>query len=549
MSNNVNTLNFSAEQMTMMSMMKNLLAENNQLLEGKFETKRSRSSSNSNPQQPIKRQSPNKSAPALKNSTSSGKKLAPADRRHVAVKKTLKKKNLQTPSDQNSPNSQPRGKGKASDTQRGPKFDCVFAHIRLLWGLIKTNSVPPAANPELFQQFCARFTNISQFQAFAKESVASGNARAGAIKVGENLVHINDNPVRCIHAYLGKLGIQVWGPNLFEGPKSIHNSAFCMAAINTLQQVASSGIYNFINFNRKYLTKTGLFIQTYDHFVHHLLKTRFNAEIKNPGAYRAVVLAKNSGTNRSRDELKETNAHCDGEWDPEAKCWTMKTSKYRSTAGNIFMRRLDEVMQNSKAAGVSAASRKRIYCFPKETVLSSFTKAPKSLALDFYSRRWLQKLQITEQLSYPDITKVAFLPDPIRFLRPTNNPAHDPLETMKDIQFSKEFLPDILEQYDLSDPARKEEFQHVGDGEELADDEEKEEDGSVEDVAEPVESPYLAEGDWVNHYISESEDEDYVHEGPEDAEKDEDEEEDYEQNEDKARARRYDEAVEDNTMT
>ncbi|KAI9613100.1 hypothetical protein H4Q26_010377 [Puccinia striiformis f. sp. tritici PST-130] len=426
--------------------------------------------------------------------------------------------------------------------------DCVFAHIRLLWGLIKTNSVPPAANPELFQQFCARFTNISQFQAFAKESVAS-DARAGAIKVGENLVHINDNPVRCIHAYLGKLGIQVWGPNLFEGPKSIHNSAFCMAAINTLQQVASSGIYNFINFNRKYLTKTGLFIQTYDHFVHHLLKTRFNAEIKNPGAYRAVVLAKNSGTNRSRDELKETNAHCDDEWDPEAKCWTMKTSKYRSTAGNIFMRRLDEVMQNSKAAGVSAASRKRIYCFPKETFLSSFTKAPKSLALDFYSRRWLQKLQITKQLSYPDITKVAFLPDPIRFLRPTNNPAHDPLETMKDIQFSKEFLPDILEQYDLSDPARKEEFQHVGDGEELADDEEKEEDGSVEDVAEPVESPYLAEGDWVNHYISESEDEDYVHEGPEDAEKDEDEEEDYEQNEDKARARRYDEAVEDNTMT
>ncbi|KAH9443785.1 hypothetical protein MJO29_013785 [Puccinia striiformis f. sp. tritici] len=53
--------------------------------------------------------------------------------------------------------------------------DCVFAHIRLLWGLIKTNSVPPAANPELFQQFCARFTNISQFQAFAKESVASGS--------------------------------------------------------------------------------------------------------------------------------------------------------------------------------------------------------------------------------------------------------------------------------------------------------------------------------------------------------------------------------------
>ncbi|KAH9451606.1 hypothetical protein Pst134EA_025554 [Puccinia striiformis f. sp. tritici] len=121
MSNNINTLNFSAEQMTMMSMMKNLLAENNQLLEGKFETKQSRSSSNSNPQQPIKRQSPNKSAPALKNSTSSGKKLA-ADGRHVAVKKTLKKKNLQTPSDQNSPNSQPRGKGKASDTQRGPKF-------------------------------------------------------------------------------------------------------------------------------------------------------------------------------------------------------------------------------------------------------------------------------------------------------------------------------------------------------------------------------------------------------------------------------------------
>ncbi|POV95291.1 hypothetical protein PSTT_16327 [Puccinia striiformis] len=592
MSNTVNTPNFSAEQMAMMSMMKNLLAENNQLLESKFETKQSRSTSNSNPQQPIKRPSPNKSVPASKKSTSSSKNLAPADRRHAAMKKTLKKKNLQTPSDQNSPNSQPRGKGKASDTQRGPHQmfledypedflstkDCVFAHIRLLWGMIETASVPPAANPELVQQFCARFTDISQFNAFAEESAASGSvadsdismlqdARAGAIKVGKHLVHIDDNAVRYIHAYLGKLGIRVWGPNLFKGPESIYNSACRMAAINTLQQVASSGVYNFMNFNRKYLTETGLFIRTYNHFVHHLLKKRFDAEVKNPGAYQAVVLAKNSGTNRSRlaferqtfasskgfprryqDILKETNAHSDDEWDPEAKCWTIKTLGYRSTAGNIFLRRLDEVMQNSKAAGVSTASRKRIRRLPKEPVLSSFTKAPKSLALDFYSRRWLQKLQITEQLSHPDITKVAFLPDPIRSLWPTNNPAHDPLETMKDNQFSKKFLPDILERYNLSDPARKEEFQHVGDGEELADDEEEENDGSVEDVAEPVESPYLAEGDWVNHYISESED-DYNVEGPEDAGEDEEEEEDYKEEEDEARARRYDEAVEDNTMT
>ncbi|KAI9605350.1 hypothetical protein KEM48_002290 [Puccinia striiformis f. sp. tritici PST-130] len=508
MSNNVNTPNFSAEQMVMMSMMKNLLAENNQLLESKFEN-------------------------------------------------------------QNLPNSQPRGKGKASDTQRGPHQmfledypedflstkECVFAHIRLLWGMIETVSVPPAANPELFQQFCARFTDISQFNVFAEESAASDismlqDAKAGAIKVGKHLVHIDDNAVRYIHAYLGKLGIRVWGPNLFEGPESIYNSACRMAAINTLQQVASSGAYNFMNFNRKYLTETGLFIRTYNHFVQHLLKKRFDAEVKNPGAYQAVLAFKHQTfasskvfPRRYQDILKETNAHSDDEWDPEAKCWTIKTLGYRSTAGNIFIRRLDEVVQNSKAAGVSAASRKRIRRLPKEPVLSSFTKAPKSLALDFYSRRWLQKLQITEQLSHSDITKVAFLPDPTRSLWPTNNPAHDPLETMKDNQFSKKFLPDILERYNLSDPARKEEFQHVGDGEELADDEEEENNGSVEDVAEPVESPYLAEGDWVNHDISESED-DYNVEGPEDAGEDEEEED-----KDKARAGRYDEAVEDNTMT
>ncbi|KAI9624893.1 hypothetical protein KEM48_008675 [Puccinia striiformis f. sp. tritici PST-130] len=529
MSDNVNTPNFSAEQMAMMSMMKNLLAENNQLLESKFETKQSRSTSNSNPQQPIKRPSPNKSVPASKKSTSSSKNLAPADRRHAAMKKTLKKKISKL------------RQTKIHRILNLEERDCVFAHICLLWGMIETASVPPAANPELVQQFCARFTDISQFNAFAEESAASGSvadsdismlqdARAGAIKVGKHLVHIDDNAVRYIHAYLGKLGIRVWGPNLFKGPESIYNSACRMAAINTLQQVASSGVYNFMNFNRKYLTETGLFIRTYNHFVHHLLKKRFDAEVKNPGAYQAVVLAKNSGTNRSRlaferqtfasskgfprryqDILKETNAHSDDEWDPEAKCWTIKTLGYRSTAGNIFMRRLDEVMQNSKAAGVSAASRKRIRRLPKEPVLSSFTKAPKSLALDFYSRRWLQKLQITEQLSHPDITK-----------------------------FSKKFLPDILERYNLSDPARKEEFQHVGDGEELADDEEEENDG--------IESPYLAEGDWVNHYISESED-DYDVEGPEDAGEDEEEEEDYEEEEDEARARRYDEAVEDNTMT
>ncbi|KAI9624303.1 hypothetical protein KEM48_009046 [Puccinia striiformis f. sp. tritici PST-130] len=401
------------------------------------------------------------------------------------MKKTLKKKNLQTPSDQNSPNSQPRGKGKASDTQRGPH------------------------------------------QMFLEDYPEDFLSTKGRCHQGwKHLVHIDDNAVRYIHAYLGKLGIRVWGPNLFKGPESIYNSACRMAAINTLQQVASSGVYNFMNFNRKYLTETGLFIRTYNHFVHHLLKKRFDAEVKNPGAYQAVVLAKNSGTNRSRlaferqtfasskgfprryqDILKETNAHSDDEWDPEAKCWTIKTLGYRSTAATyscvVWMKscRIQKLQGNFKLPSNSAIP----------------------------------------------ITKVAFLPDPIRSLWPTNNPAHDPLETMKDNQFSKKFLPDILERYNLSDPARKEEFQHVGDGEELADDEEEENDGSVEDVAEPVESPYLAEGDWVNHYISESED-DYMLKGQKMLERMRGGGR-LQEEEDEARARRYDEAVEDNTMT
>jgi len=91
--------------------------------------------------------------------------------------------------------------------------ECLFTHIRLLWGIVEVSTPPPTANQEFVQQFCSHFKDISDFechvdnsnsaQLIAKTDVQTmKDACAGRIKVGNNFVHIDENYIHYMHGYL-----------------------------------------------------------------------------------------------------------------------------------------------------------------------------------------------------------------------------------------------------------------------------------------------------------------------------------------------------------
>ncbi|KAA1066043.1 hypothetical protein PGT21_019177 [Puccinia graminis f. sp. tritici] len=430
--------------------------------------------------------------------------------------------------------------------------ECLFTHIRLLWGMVEVSTPPPPANPELVRQFCSSFKDIDDFERRINDSNAAAliaqadvqtlkDARAGNIRVGRNFIHIGEVHLLYIHGYLAKLGIRCWGPDLEEGPESLFNSACRIAALNTFRQVAGAGGYDFMNFNHDYKDDMVRFIDAYNHYVHHVSSKKFQAEIKQPGKYKETVELKNTSRNRARLRdarykfavandfperyqkiIKEITANSDDEWDPNAKCFSIRTLPYRSHSANIFFRRIDQVMKDV-ASAAGRTSRMRVRKLPKDPVTSGFTKVPKNLPLDFYHRGWLSKLPISQQQSIPNLEQVAFLPDPTKSLLPKNHPRHDQIEDLKDRQFNKLYLTDIIRLYHL-DAAEDDD----DDDDEEEDDNDQENGAADMEAGEVVEGGvidleaesdgYLEEGDWGNYYQSD-EDADYDGEEDEDGDK------------------------------
>ncbi|WAQ89652.1 hypothetical protein PtA15_11A342 [Puccinia triticina] len=107
--------------------------------------------------------------------------------------------------------------------------ECLFVHIRLLWGLLETASVPPVINAALVAEF----------------------------------------------------------------------------SLNIFRQIAMSGAYDFMNFNRKYKDNMVIFIRAYNHYVHHVQLDKFSKENKEPGKHAETVMVKNAARKRSRREIPD----------------------------------------------------------------------------------------------------------------------------------------------------------------------------------------------------------------------------------------------------
>ncbi|OAV86979.1 hypothetical protein PTTG_29634 [Puccinia triticina 1-1 BBBD Race 1] len=371
--------------------------------------------------------------------------------------------------------------------------ECLFVHIQLLWGLLETASVPPVINAALVAKFCSRFSNVADFERFAQDSNSASilaesdvqtlrDAWAGRIKVGKSFVHIEESYIAYIHGYLAKLGICIWFPNLEEGPKSLYNSACCIAALNIFRQIAMSGAYDFMNFNRKYKDNMAIFIRAYNHYVHHVQLDKFSKENKEPGKQAETVMVKNAARKQSRlaearyrfavannfpkrykDIIQDVAANSNEKWNEAGKCFVVKTLPFCSKAANIFFQQLDSVM-NEVAIATGKSSRSKPRRVSREPVLSIFPKVLRQLPLDFYLRRWLGNLPTPQQREIPDLTRVAFLLDPSKSLLPQNHPNYNAEEALSDSRFSRNKLAPALILYKLVDIPK--DNKDEGDGEE-----------------------------------------------------------------------------------
>ncbi|MBW0488247.1 hypothetical protein O181_027962 [Austropuccinia psidii MF-1] len=108
----------------------------------------------------------------------------------------------------------------------------LYSHIRLLWGILEKDSLPPSPDCLLLKEFYGRFSsnervvNVAQSNTgdnliSEKEVKKLRDARSGHIKAGKHIIHLKKFYIIHLHSMLAKLGICLWAPDLEEAPDSL----------------------------------------------------------------------------------------------------------------------------------------------------------------------------------------------------------------------------------------------------------------------------------------------------------------------------------------
>lgn len=167
-------------------------------------------------------------------------------------------------------------------------------HIKMMWGLYQPNNVPPIPDAVILKDFYLRFSNPEQVETVVENAASPDviplemvmsmkEVRAGGGKIANNLGHIDQIYILYCQGILAKTGIRAWCPDLNDAPDSLYNSACRITALKCFRELLSSGAYNYMNPSPQYINALPLFIRMYNHYVHFLMKEKFNKELKAAG--------------------------------------------------------------------------------------------------------------------------------------------------------------------------------------------------------------------------------------------------------------------------
>ncbi|MBW0521495.1 hypothetical protein O181_061210 [Austropuccinia psidii MF-1] len=226
--------------------------------------------------------------------------------------------------------------------------------------MLTPGALPTAPDKQLLKEFYQKFSSVEEVQSVAQNSQGvklinesqvqtSCNTHSGKIKIGKNIINMQDFYITYVHAMLAKLGIRVWGPDLEEAPDFLYNGACCIVALMTFCQIACSGAYQYMNANLIYCSDLGLLSTEYDHYVHYVLAKKFKKEAREKGwvmqdVERKVVqparkrlhyrrytfLVSHNHAKRYKIITSDANAHSDYEYNSKAGIYVVKTLAYQS---------------------------------------------------------------------------------------------------------------------------------------------------------------------------------------------------------------------------
>ncbi|KAA1127223.1 hypothetical protein PGTUg99_031925 [Puccinia graminis f. sp. tritici] len=432
------------------------------------------------------------------------------------------------------PVAKPSPKRHPQQMQRGD-FPAAFGPTKILWGLLKQDSVPKPPKLSTLEGFYRRFRRTEQLEEAVRSRSANRDfsqvlclrdAQGGRVKFGKSVIHLGSNFVRYAQGIMAQLGLSVWCPNLDEDSASLYNAAHRIAALTTFTELAATPAYAYLKVDPVMAQDMTLLIPAYNHFVHYLQVEKYKKETKEKGkvAQEATNKKVNKNRERLRDErrnfailnkfpqryrniLEPIGAHSDDEKVEGKGFYKIKTLPYRSNNANRFFRRLDIVMMKAAEQDpLARSSRRRVRRLPREPQMSSYKAAPKGLPIDFYHPKWFNELVPAQQHSIPDRTRIAFFPNANESLLPKTE--KNPDEKMADSTFTKKYWELVVEPYGLLEEESSEEEEVAGETQGGGQDEE----GEGIDLTQPSEGSdsedeYHVEGDAGNLYDEEEEDE------------------------------------------
>ncbi|MBW0518088.1 hypothetical protein O181_057803 [Austropuccinia psidii MF-1] len=172
-------------------------------------------------------------------------------------------------------------------------------YMKLLWNLPHQNEAPEPPSQETLVQFYQKFSNSTEIKTALEQSSTAlildnkDNVQDFAAKQIQKLqLPCHSSKLGAayesyIQGSLVRLGFTIWSPNVLQKSNELYNVACCILAITTFQQTAASGAFESHNVNLTFLMQTSLLQKAYDHFVHYLMKDRYNKELKVKGSYMA----------------------------------------------------------------------------------------------------------------------------------------------------------------------------------------------------------------------------------------------------------------------
>lgn len=189
----------------------------------------------------------------------------------------------------------------------------MLLHIRILWDLLDSKSIPYDPPRHIIDSFSAKFGSKAQVEALDiqrahplvdAESVqlpTSVVEKTGS-RIVANHSKVNTSILSYMKACIARFGFTLWRPDLRQNADSLYNSALRIIAIETFQQALVSNVYGLaFKINTVYAADVSLLIKIYNHFVFHYFAGRYRRDSKNPGS--VVRMDKKSGPYKLRSDV------------------------------------------------------------------------------------------------------------------------------------------------------------------------------------------------------------------------------------------------------